>query len=133
MRSMGTTLGPSASATTLARAAGMSGSSQPTSRPARATAASILLTSKGTSVPSRRRTFAGHPAFDADFIALSQKRLLALIVGDGRLHGPESMLRTLVGVCLLCSRDDDRVRARKNGRLVVGGEPPHHIRWCAIW
>src|SRR5271163_4725704 len=116
---MGTTLSPSASATVLARAAGMSGSSQPTSRPARATAASIRLMSKGASVPSRRRTFAGHPVIDADFIALSQKRLLALTVGDGRLHGPESTLCTLVGIGLLRCGHDDRVRARNNGRLVA--------------
>ena len=43
------------------------------------------------------------------------------------------MLRTLVGVCLFRCRDDDRVHARKNGRLVAGGEPPHHIRRCTIW
>src|SRR5271166_1919644 len=80
---------------------------------------------------ARRGSFAGHPTFDADFIALSQTRLLALTVGDGRLHGLESTLRTLVGCRLFRCRDYDRVRVRKNGRLVVGGEPPHHIRWRA--
>ena len=47
---------------------------------------------------------------------------------DRRLYRPESMLRPLVGGRLLRCRDDDRVRARKYRRHMVGLQPPHHIR-----
>ncbi|COW42102.1 Uncharacterised protein [Mycobacterium tuberculosis] len=68
MSSTGAIPRPSASATAFATVPGISGSSQATSRAARVTAASIRAMSNGTSVPSRRRTFAGQLT-PTDFVA----------------------------------------------------------------